>query len=91
MAYFIVRPQNDGVGALGVSNASQHMFGCLWQVLCGSHGPARSTPAKKTTHNSSSFVHIVVVLCHHVGLEGRARARMVVVVDRSFALDVSLL
>ena len=24
-----------------MSNASQHMFGCLWQVLCGSHGPAR--------------------------------------------------
>ena len=56
-----------------VGYASQRMFGCLWRVLCDSHGPARWTRVK--TVRPKNKLHIVVALHHHVGLEGRARAR----------------
>ena len=60
---------------MGVSYESQRMFGCLWRVLCDSHGPRAldafsSTRPPKTTHRSSSFVHIVVALRLHVGVGG---------------------
>ena len=62
----MARPQ-DEVLEHGVR---KRMFGCLWRVLCDSHGPARWTRSR---------VHVVVALRHHVGVGGAARARILVV------------
>ena len=57
---------------MGADDATQRMFGCLWRVLCDSHGPARWTrlshTSAKSVHWSPSCVHIVVALRHHVGV-----------------------
>ena len=48
----------------GVEHASQRTFGCLWRVVCDSHGPARW---KRLFYPPfSSHVHVVVVLHFHV-------------------------
>ena len=60
----------------GVGDASQRMFGCLWRVLCDSHGPThwtwlfQSTLPTKAARIPSSHVHVVVARHHHVGVGG---------------------
>ena len=50
---------------MGADEASQRMFGCLWRVLCDSHGAARWTRLSPTRPQK-----VCIGLRHHVGVGG---------------------
>ena len=70
---------------MGADDASQRIFGCLWRVLCDSHGPARWTRLSRTRPQKVCIGHrpastSLSLFAIMLGLEGRARARMLDVV-----------
>ena len=66
---------------MGADDASQRTSGCLWGVLCDSHGPARWTRLRPTRLQKVCINHrpastSLSLFAIMLGLEGRARARM---------------
>ena len=81
----MARPQDEVLEQWVQMTRPSACFGCLWRVRCDSHNtPAldasSSTRPPKTADHSSSIVHIVVALRHHVGVGwAGTHARMLVV------------